>query len=318
MQRCAAPCSVRRDVLTVTPHGRPAWDLDGGQFGMPGLQQKSACCMRKSEQRHLHGRDDARCVRPRDRRVRRPCYAAPCVGLCCVGQGTFGQPETTSQVAAMPSAAPLTPANADPPPALQYKVSVVGTLPNGSNTPPSNTLKFVTPARGAPVVAGKASAPTKAAITVRPPPGGPWSKYSLSLCPIGGPRSKCIKVSCPASEKPSFCPVDGLTPSTTYVAKASGAGVLCCAAPRLSTAGVRCTVHVMLSVACQLQSSGLLAQSERFTARRGHAVAPAISPDPPPPPPPLWLQAVALAPDGTESLPSNEAIFTTPDQPKLG
>ena len=27
-------------LVTVTPHGRPAWGLDGGQFGMPGLQQK--------------------------------------------------------------------------------------------------------------------------------------------------------------------------------------------------------------------------------------------------------------------------------------
>ena len=33
-------------------------------------------------------------------------------------------------------------------PATQYEVSVVGTRPNGSITPPSNTLNFVTPAAG--------------------------------------------------------------------------------------------------------------------------------------------------------------------------
>ncbi|KAL4448135.1 hypothetical protein ABPG75_005354 [Micractinium tetrahymenae] len=103
-------------------------------------------------------------------------------------------------------------------PATQYKVLVVGTTQGGGTTPPSNTLNFVTPAAGTPIAAGKALSPTAANISVQPPTGGPWLSYALTLCPVGGPQSKCVTAGpCPASTSPSACPVQGLTPSTTYV-----------------------------------------------------------------------------------------------------
>ena len=72
-----------------------------------------------------------------------------------------------------------------------------------------------------PGVSGTALSPTTANIVIRPPSGGPWDNYQLTLCPVGGPATRCIVVTC----RTTACPVTGLTPGTSYVVKASGACV---------------------------------------------------------------------------------------------
>jgi len=90
------------------------------------------------------------------------------------------------------------------------------------------------PSCRSPGVVGTALSPTTANVVIRPPSGGPWESYELTLCPVGGPATRCIAVTCPTTS----CPVTGLTPGTSYVVQASlelvwsrgviGLAVRCC------------------------------------------------------------------------------------------
>jgi hypothetical protein len=68
-----------------------------------------------------------------------------------------------------------------------------------------------------PTVAGRALTPTTANIVIRPPIGGPWDSYRLTLCPVGGPSGGCVLVTCPITS----CPVSGLKAETSYVVQAN-------------------------------------------------------------------------------------------------
>ena len=68
-----------------------------------------------------------------------------------------------------------------------------------------------------PTVGGMALSPTSANIAIKPPGGGPWDRYRLTLCPVGGPAGGCVVVTCPTTS----CPVNGLKPETSYVVQVS-------------------------------------------------------------------------------------------------
>lgn len=99
-------------------------------------------------------------------------------------------------------------------PSTQYTVKVTATRGDGSTTPASNTLTFVTPAAAGPAVEATPDTPTTADVLVTPPTGGPWDHYDLTLCPIGG--GTCVTSTCNTAA-PTACPVTGLEPETTYV-----------------------------------------------------------------------------------------------------
>jgi hypothetical protein len=93
--------------------------------------------------------------------------------------------------------------------------------------------------RSSPAVAGRALSPTTAATVIRPPIGGPWESYRLTLCPVGGPSGGCVVITCPTTS----CPVSGLKAETSYVVQASLQWNACatrCAALRCAVLSIFC------------------------------------------------------------------------------
>ena len=109
----------------------------------------------------------------------------------------------------------------------------------------SSLIHQMSPVRSSPGVLGTALSPTTATVVIKPPSGGPWESYELTLCPVGGPATRCIVVTCPTTS----CPVTGLTPGTSYVAQACrglcvGWPVQCCTPCVALPAAWCCGMHV--------------------------------------------------------------------------
>lgn len=97
------------------------------------------------------------------------------------------------------------------PPGTQFEVQVVGVISPTQNSPPSNTLRFVTAAAGAPGVTGTPTSPTTANIPITPATGT-WQQYHVKLCPVKG--GTCVEFDCPANNLAN-CKAQGLQPDTT-------------------------------------------------------------------------------------------------------
>ena len=117
------------------------------------------------------------------------------------------------------------------------------------------------------------TSPTTANVTVTPPPNGPWARYNVTLCPVAGPASECVTRVC---FTPSNCPVTGLDPGTAYV--------------------------TTVSIAVCLAAALLLGWVTTFRTILVHFHVPT-----------WYTQVVAIKSGGQTSPPSNEDIFTTPD-----
>lgn len=100
-------------------------------------------------------------------------------------------------------------------PGTTYTLVVTAERPDGSTTPFSNALTFVTPAFGAPSLTSEPLGPTQANVSITPPAiGGPWVRYNVTLCPVG--PGGCVAAVC---TDPTSCLVGDLKPETSYVAQ---------------------------------------------------------------------------------------------------
>jgi hypothetical protein len=112
-------------------------------------------------------------------------------------------------------------------PDTTYTVTAVGNLPGGGTTPASGTASITTPDDGSDsqtaspaITDSRATSPTAGTVVIAPPAEGPLpTNYTVTLTPVGG--GSPITVTC---STPSSCPVPGLTPDTTYLVRALGAG----------------------------------------------------------------------------------------------
>ena len=185
------------------------------------------------------------------------------------------------------------------PPGTQFEVQAVGVISATRNSPPSNKLRFVTAAAGAPGAAGTATSPTggKVALT---PPAGSWTTFRVSVCPVKGPAADCQTFDCAVGQRDG-CIARNLQELTTCAG---------CWGSFLLVGGLR--VH---PAGCARRCLG--AQQPR-SGPRWHPCRPLQPTLPAPrpshaPPRSYTVTSYAFNPDGSRSPDSNEAQFTTPE-----
>jgi hypothetical protein len=90
--------------------------------------------------------------------------------------------------------------------------------PTGNRSPVSAAVPVTTPAAAQPIADPTPTSPTSVDVVITPPAtGGPYPTYNVTLCPASG-TGACVKATC---TDPTYCPVNGLQPGTTYTATVS-------------------------------------------------------------------------------------------------
>lgn len=98
-----------------------------------------------------------------------------------------------------------------------WEVTAVATKPDGTRTPASAVVEFVTPAEGVPVLLASATSPTVVEVTVMRQKGpGFTGPYTITATPNSA--AKVVAISCEAAT----CELGRLKPATEYVLTVTG------------------------------------------------------------------------------------------------